>query len=258
MCAASVSITGPESVCGDGPDDGLVFTCEHAGNLIPAVYRELFRADQSLLDSHRGYDPGAMLMARTLARAFSAPLLSSTVSRLLVDLNRSIGHPRLHGEPVRGTPVEVRQHILRKFYRPYRERAERLVMQSIADSGRVVHISSHSFVPELNGKRRRADIGLLYDPTRAGEVDLCRRWKDMLVSRAPEFIVRRNYPYEGKGDGLTAWFRRRLPPRVYVGIELEVNQAQVALAGRHWSAMRQVIVETLHSALVDFRGAGST
>jgi hypothetical protein len=80
----------------------------------------------------------------------------------------------------------------------------------------------------------------------------------MLVSRAPEFIVRRNYPYEGKGDGLTAWFRRRLPPRVYVGIELEVNQAQVALAGRHWSAMRQVIVETLHSALVDFRGAGST
>ena len=33
---------------------------------------------------------------------------------------------------------------------------------------RVIHISSHSFTPELNGKVRRADVGLLYDPGSPG------------------------------------------------------------------------------------------
>ncbi len=50
-------------------------------------------------------------------------------------------------------------------------------------------------------------------------------------------------------DGLTAWFRRRLPPGAYVGIELEVNQKHVGRAVRHWPALREVIVESLRSAL---------
>ena len=52
---------------------------------IPAPYRDLFHAHQALLDSHRGYDPGALILARALATAFAAPLVASTVSRLLVD-----------------------------------------------------------------------------------------------------------------------------------------------------------------------------
>jgi hypothetical protein len=80
-------------------------------------------------------------------------------------------------------------------------------------------------------------------------VDLCERWKASLEACAPNLTVRRNYPYAGKGDGLTAWFRRRLPPGAYVGIELEVNQKHAARAGRHWTALRKVIVESLCRAL---------
>ena len=65
------------------------------------------------------------------------------------------------------------------------------------------------------------------------------------MSCAPNLRVRRNYPYAGKGDGLTAWFRQRLPPGVYVGIELEINQKHVIRAGRHWTELRKVIVESL-------------
>ena len=64
---------------------GLVITCEHGGNRIPSLYRDLFHDYQVLLDSHRGFDPGALVMARALAAAFAAPLVASTVSRLLVD-----------------------------------------------------------------------------------------------------------------------------------------------------------------------------
>ncbi len=229
---------------------GLVITCEHGGNRIPGPYRDLFHGHQALLETHRGFDHGALSMAKALAVALAAPLLVSTVSRLLVDLNRSAHHPRLHGEAIRKAPAAVRQRILKQHYQPYRARAERLVRQVIADHGRVIHLSSHSFTPELDGKVRTADIGLLYDPARPGEADLCERWKAALNTRAPALRVRRNYPYAGKGDGLTAWFRQRFPADTYVGIELEINQKHVIRGGRHWLALRKVIVESLYLALV--------
>lgn len=249
MLSETTAVDGRAAHCGGLASEGLVITCEHGGNRIPALYRDLFHGHQTLLDSHRGYDPGALIMARALARAFAAPLLASTVSRLLVDLNRSVGHPGLHSEATRKTPAEVRQRILKLYYQPYRAQAERLVSQAIADHGRVIHLSSHSFTPELDGKVRDADIGLLYDPARPGEADLCERWKTDLESCALDLTVRRNYPYAGKGDGLTAWFRRRLPPGAYVGVELEVNQMHVVRAGRYWTALRKVILESLYRAL---------
>ncbi len=241
--------------CGNAAGAGVVITCEHGGNRIPAPYLEMFLPHQALLDSHRGYDPGALVMARALAKAFSAPLVAATVSRLLIDLNRSVGHPRLYFEATARTPDEVRNQILARYYLPYRARANDHLKQAIAGRGRVIHVSSHSFTPELDGKLRTADIGLLYDPARPGEVDLCERWKAALLACAPGLTVRRNYPYAGRGDGLTAWFRRRLPDGTYVGIELEVNQKHVVPAGRTWSALRKVIVESLLRALASRRTA---
>jgi predicted N-formylglutamate amidohydrolase len=249
MLSETTAMDGRAAECGGLASAGLVITCEHGGNRIPAPYRDLFHARHALLDSHRGYDPGALIMARALATAFAAPLVVSTVSRLLVDLNRSVGHPSLHSEATRKAPAAVRQQILEHYYQPYRAQAERFVRQAIAGHGAVIHLSSHSFTPELDGKVRDADIGLLYDPARLGEADLCVRWKASLEACAPDLTVRRNYPYAGKADGLTASFRRRLPPRAYVGIELEVNQKHVVGTDRHWNAMRKVIVESLRRAI---------
>ena len=229
---------------------GLVITCEHGGNRIPKAYQALFD-DQALLDSHRGFDPGALSMARALATAYAAPLVSATISRLLVDLNRSVGNPTLHAEAIRKLPVEMRQQILNRYYLPYRTQAEQLVRRTIADNGRVIHLSSHSFTPVLAGKVRHADIGLLYDPSRPGETQLCEKWRKALKKCAPDLIVRRNYPYAGKGDGLAAWFRQQLSPAVYVGIELEINQKHIIGAGLHWAALRKVIVASLGQVLAD-------
>ena len=76
--------------------DSFLVTCEHGGNRIPSSLQPLFRGYRALLATHRGFDPGALVMARQLATAFAAPLVTSTTSRLVVDLNRSIGHPRLY------------------------------------------------------------------------------------------------------------------------------------------------------------------
>lgn len=250
---------GEPSAARRGPIDSgaavgqvLVITCEHGGNRIPAAYRDLFTDHQALLATHCGFDRGALVMARALAKAFAAPLVYSETSRLLVDLNRSKGHPRLHHAVVQDAPGAVRQEVLANYYEPYRREAERAVMTAIEAGRQVIHVSSHSFTPVLDGKVRTADIGLLYDPARAGERALCARWKAALEARAPEYVVRRNYPYAGKGDGLTAWFRKRLPAERYVGVELEVNQKLVEGPEHRWHGLRQTIVESLRDAVGAF------
>ena len=113
----------------------------------------------------------------------------------------------------------------------------------------MIHVYSHSFAPRLNGEVRTADVGLLYDQARPGEVDACARWKAALRRTAPALRVRRNYPYAGKNDGLTSHLRRRYPPSAYVGIELEINQAHVIGARRRWVELRAAIIESLRIAL---------
>jgi hypothetical protein len=100
----------------------------------------------------------------------------------------------------------------------------------------------------LDGAVRLADIGLLYDPGRPGEAKLCAQWKKVLAATAPQFRVRRNYPYIGKADGLTAHLRQAFPTSAYVGIELEVNQDIVLAADRRWRMLRTVLSNSLRLA----------
>ena len=230
------------------PPDSFIITCEHGGNRIPMPYRRLFHGQEVILNTHRGFDPGALLIAKALAKAFDAPLVSSTVSRLVVDLNRSPRHPHLFSAATADAPAALREEIVARYYHPYRAEVERLATLATTGGARVMHVSSHSFTPELNGIVRQADVGLLYDPGRPGETELCGRWQAALALRAPALRVRRNYPYNGKSDGLTAFLRRRFTPTAYVGIELEVNQRLVFAGGRAWTALRALLVETLVDA----------
>ena len=220
-------------------------TCEHGGNRIPAPYRQLFRGQRALLDSHRGYDAGALVMATALSEDLRAPLVASTTSRLLIDLNRSIGHRDLFSATTRSAPAKTRAQIVEHHYLPYRLRAESLVAQAILNGRRMIHISSHSFTAELGGEVRSTDVGLLYDPGRGGEVELCARWKRSLAAMAPHVRVRRNYPYAGRADGLTSHLRRRFGPQHYIGIELEINQSMVLAGGRRWKQLRQQLIDSL-------------
>jgi predicted N-formylglutamate amidohydrolase len=229
--------------------DHLLITCEHGGNRIPPRFRQYFRGHEELLRTHRGYDAGALTVAREMSKTMGAPLFLSTTSRLLVDLNRSIRHPRLYSEATREAPAAIRRQIFERYYVPYRTLVEAEIAESIASGARVVHISSHSFTPELDGVTRNADVGLLYDPARPEEAELCERWQASLRAQAPALKVRRNYPYTGTSDGFTAWLRRRFPAGAYIGIELEMNQKHVLRGGRHWRTTRNLIIGTLRQAL---------
>ena len=223
----------------------LLVTCEHGGNRVPREYRRLFDGRKSVLASHRGYVPGALELAKELARALRAPLVACTVTRLLVELNRSPGHPQLHSEATRDLPRAEKARIAARYYEPYRREVERRVAAATAARRRVIHISSHSFTPVLNGCTRHADVGLLYDPRRPAERALCERWSRCLGERAAPLRVRRNYPYRGYADGLTTYLRRGYARKGYIGVELEVNQKHVLAGGREWRRLRRVLVQSL-------------
>ena len=225
--------------------DALIITCEHGGNEVPALYAPLFADHEALLATHRGWDAGALTLAQQLATAFDAPLFAATTTRLLIDLNRSIGHRQLHSEATRGLPLAERRTIAAQYYRPHRDAVESEVARLVAAGRRVVHIASHSFTPELGGMVRQADVAWLYDPRRAGECALAAHWLAALKHRRADLKLRRNYPYEGKGDGLTALLRKRHPDAQYVGMELEVNQRFFMADGPAWTAVRADIVAAL-------------
>ncbi|MCC6208260.1 MAG: N-formylglutamate amidohydrolase [Gammaproteobacteria bacterium] len=210
----------------DGPV--LLLSCEHASNRIPDEYRHLFHGCGSLIASHRGYDPGALACARAIGRRLRAPLIAASCSRLLVDLNRSPGHPALFSALTRTLPRKEKDRVLTRYYHPHRARVERWVEARITAGHRVVHVAVHSFTPVLDGVTRKADIGLLYDPARRVEAALCQRWRAALQeSGSGSLTVRRNYPYRGASDGLTRYLRTRFPASRYAGIELEINHGRL-------------------------------
>ena len=230
-------------------DSRLLITCEHAGNEVPAEYRALFEGRDELLATHRGWDPGALLLAREMAAGFDAPLFFTETTRLLIDVNRSLRTPDLHSEITRPLPIAQRREIVRRYWQPHRERVEGWVRGALAEGHRVVHIASHSFTPELHGQVRTADVGFLYDPRRPGEVAFCNRWIAALHDLRPDLRLRRNYPYLGRSDGLTFRLRRAHAPERYVGIELEVNQQFVERGGPAWPAIRAALLRSLGQVL---------
>lgn len=236
----------------------LLITCEHGGNGIPVPFRPLFREHRALLDSHRGWDPGALVMAEALAGACGAPLVASTTSRLLIDLNRSIRHPQAFSSVTRAASPADKARIVSEHYRPYRDEVEDLVGQEVSRGHQVIHLSSHSFTPELDGVVRQADIGLLYDPRRHGEAQAGVRWQKSLGALRPELRVRRNYPYAGKADGLTSHLRKRFSGDDYIGIELEVNQRIVLAADRPWAELPDVLIDSFQAVIAPAQRCSTT
>jgi predicted N-formylglutamate amidohydrolase len=237
--------------------DTFIITCEHGGNHVPPDYLPLFRGHEALLDTHRGWDLGALELATQMADAIDAPLFAATTTRLLIDLNRSIGHRQLHSEATRHLPLAARRAIATQYYRPHRDAVEMAVSQRIAAGRRVVHIASHSFTPELHGVVRQADVGFLYDPRRPGERPFVSRWLAALKLLRPDLRLRRNYPYQGKGDGLTALLRKRHAANLYLGMELEVNQRFFETGGPPWTALCADITRALTDAVCG-AGPGAT
>jgi len=201
-------------VGGSQPRVPVVLTCEHASNAVPAGAD----FDPALLATHRGWDEGALELAQQLGAALGVEVLAGRWSRLWVDLNRD-------GQP--GHPWD-------DDWAPWRAEARRRMQAAIDRFGRVLHVSVHTFTPELDPGARTYPLGVLYDPARSAEVAIA----DALVAEAGAV---RNAPYLGVDEGHTTSLRTVWPDPVYAGVELELNQ------GRRdaWPAVMDAVARVL-------------
>lgn len=223
--------------------DRFLVTCEHASNAIPSQYDKL-GVPGGVLRSHVAWDPGAREVASILSHRLGCQQYVGRYSRLLIDLNRSRRNPTLIPRELFGVKIPGNRRLTRKereariakYYQPYREFVERAARQCIERAGSCIHLSVHTFAPELDGEVRNADVGLLYDPARKLERTFAARLGEHLERH--DFTVRMNYPYRGTADGLTAHLRRKLPKMRYLGIELEINQKVVSTNREIWRVGR--------------------
>lgn len=201
----------------------IVLTCEHGGYDIPEPFKDKLDIPDDVISSHLGWDPGAYLIASDIERSTGYPMIFSTYTRLLVDLNRSIGNKQLFSKYSNGFDRSLKQEALSNYYFPYRKRIEEFMERNIEEGSIIIHFSIHTFNTIFNDEVRDFDIGLLYDESRILENKVCYFIRKNLLKSDENLKVKYNAPYQGTDDGLTTYFRTYFSPENYLGIEIEVN-----------------------------------
>lgn len=198
----------------------ILLVCEHASNHTPAEFSQL-GLDKAALTSHMAWDVGALALAKKLSDSLAAPLLHSTVSRLVYDCNRPPEAPDAiveQGEAyaVPGNQqlsVSARQDRIKRYYRPFQE----------ALAGWLEHhqphylITVHSFTPIYFGKHREVDLGILHD----ADSRMAERMLACAEGKYP-YVIRCNEPYAAE-DGVTHTLREHAVPRGLDNVMLELK-----------------------------------
>jgi len=210
----------------------IIFTCEHAGNIVPDRYDHFFEGQEEVLQSHRGWDPGALEAARYLSDQLAAPLWICETTRLLVEPNRSLHNEALFSEYVKALTALEKEQVLQQYYHPHRAGVEALIQRATQPT---LHLAIHSFTPVFYGVTRTVDVGLLFDPSRRNETEFCRRYAAALQGYLPAMSIQFNEPYKGIDDGFPTYLRTIFPDERYMGIEVEINQKYVGAA--EWDAI---------------------
>ena len=190
-----------EVLHGNKPSD-MVLVCEHAGRAIPKTLGSL-GVSAEVLNSHRGWDIGAEIVARQMANLLEAPLVIQHYSRLVIDCNR----PPLTPQSI---PFESdHAHIPANIAACQSEKADRVkaifdpmnaAIKRLFETPRRAAFSIHSFTPEMDGKSRPWQAGFL---TRAS-LGTAESLITSIAKRHPELELAINAPYTI--DNETDWF----------------------------------------------------
>lgn len=231
----------------------LLFVCEHASNRFPAEFGPLGLSEAERR-AHIAWDPGALGLARGLARRLDAPLVSANVSRLVYDLNRPphaagaiAAKSEAHDIPGNAnlTP-EARLARVDAVYLPFHAALHAEVARRLATGPAPVIVTVHSFTPVWFGTRREVEFGIIHDadPTLAGAVLVEARARTGLDSRL-------NEPYSA-ADDVTHTLRLQATPYGLANVMLEIRNDLLDDAAAE-DRMAETLAPVLAAALATIR-----
>jgi predicted N-formylglutamate amidohydrolase len=207
----------------------FVIVCDHASNRIPAKYGTLGLTHIERL-SHIAWDPGALAVSRQLAELLDAPLVQSTVSRIIIDCNRDLDAPDLIWTLSETTRIaanenidaEERQYRIDHFHRPYHASIETLLEARRHAGQETVLVCMHSFTPVYHGVARPWPIGLIHgtDPS------YTRALFDALAAEEPSLNIGWNEPYAAL-NGVTLTLERHGDARGLDATMIEIRNDEI-------------------------------
>jgi len=198
---AKTDPTPVEVLHGDKASD-IVLVCEHAGRAIPQSLGTL-GVSEEVLNSHRGWDIGAEMVARQMSNLLRAPLVIQHYSRLVIDCNRPPFTPQ--SIPCKSDHA----HIPGNIEACHSEKTDRVkaifepmdtAIKQLFETPRRAAFSIHSFTPEMDGKPRPWHAGFL---TRAS-LETAESLRALIAKRHGELKLAINAPYTI--DSETDWF----------------------------------------------------
>ena len=206
----------------------FLFVCEHASRLLPQNAGNL-GLDAHALESHIAWDPGALPLARRLAKTLDSTLISQRFSRLVYDCNRPPESPSAMPETSEiydipgnhALSTAERYARTAALYVPFHDRIEHEIAERVARRQDTVLVTIHSFTPIYLGKQRVVEIGILHDDD--------RRLADAMLSagEGTGYRIERNSPY-GPEDGVTHSLRLHALPRGLMNVMIEVRNDLLA------------------------------
>jgi predicted N-formylglutamate amidohydrolase len=176
----------------------FVLVCDHASNRIPEPYAELGLSPHQRL-MHIAWDPGAMAVAVQLSDLLNAPLVASTVSRLVVDCNRRADAPDLIPKISERTEIpgnatvgaNDRADRIAAFHEPFHAAVEALLEARRSAGRETVLVTVHSFTPVYKDVRRPWPIGLIHGLDQGFTAAL----RDALAAEDDGLAIGWNQPY---------------------------------------------------------------
>lgn len=231
----------------------LILVCEHASNRVPARWAGLgLTSDQAR--AHIAWDPGALLVAKDLARRLDAVLIHAPVSRLVYDCNRA---PDMKGampakSEVHDIPgnlaisAEERLARTQAVYLPWVAGLHGLIARRIALGLAPVIVTIHSFTPVYFGHPRAVEFGVIHDadPSLAVALhDTARRTTSLRTDL--------NAPYSA-ADDVTHTLRLHATPYGLPNAMLEIRNDLIA-SGAACEAMAETLAPVINMGLVEIQ-----
>jgi predicted N-formylglutamate amidohydrolase len=147
----------------------FVLACDHASNRFPDRYGDLGLTPHQRL-MHVAWDPGAMAVATELSELLDAPLVASTVSRLVIDCNRDHDAPDLIPVVSERTDIPGNQGIgdneraerIEAYHAPFHAALRDVLDRRKATGIETVLVTVHSFTPVYRDVPRPWPIGLIH------------------------------------------------------------------------------------------------
>tara|TARA_B100001971_G_C18218908_1_gene555800 strand:- start:212 stop:1048 length:837 start_codon:yes stop_codon:yes gene_type:complete len=179
-------------------ETNILIICDHASNKVPRKLNQL-GVDDTVLNQHIGSDIGTDKLGPYIANALNAPAVISGFSRLVIDLNRDTDsknsipevsdHIKVPGN--QNLSKDQKQKRLEELYRPYHQKIDDCIDIIKGKGKKPFVISIHSFTPEMDGKKRETDIGILWNENK----DISLRLIGALRNLAPAAKIDGNAPY---------------------------------------------------------------